>query len=523
MPTRPDDPLILEHWPGDVIETACSTVYLLGQRGYKIRKAVKLAYLDFSTLESRRHFSQEEVRLNAPLAPGVYQRVVPVVREADGTRRIADNGSPAGAPTVDFAVVMRRLPAEGMLAGVLGVRDLHDAEREAIVSRLAAFHAACAHGPDVAAHGSPERIRGEILTNLEQAAGLPGINEPVRSLVVESMSAQLARLELVLARRVREERIREGHGDLHAGNICFDSAARTIDNPTGLLIYDRLEFRMDFRCKDVAAELACLASTFDAHGRSRDGDRLVAEYARATGDPELSELQNLYRAHYSCVRAKVHALCAREQTGDADSARTHAAIARARMAQAAGYALPPSLVLTCGLPGSGKSFASRALGEALRAPIFRADEVRKELAGLRASDRGGPELYTPRQTERTYATVLERCAERLRARGGCSAIADATFRSRELRARFIALARSLGARVAIVHCRAGEDEIRRRLAQRAAEGADASDADISVFEKMRGSFEDPDPGEAPTVEMSPEVSTPYLVEQVVLALGRRGA
>lgn len=510
------------------IHTPCATVYLSAAKAYKVRGAVDLGYLDFTTLAARKHVCEEELRLNAELAPGVYQAVVPIAR-GRGRRLVMltdGEGLPRGAEVVEYAVKMRRLPEKGMLTAILEERGLSDAEVEAIVSRLATFHAKAAVGPTVRRHGSPAAVRRELLGNLSQiepfVGGRHGVIEQEQFAHLRRwMTQQLDTLASVLKRRAATGRIREGHGDLHAGNVCFDPAARSRSNRTGLLIYDRLEFREDFRCKDVAAELACLASTFDARGHYELADRVVELYAKRARDPGILKLQPLYRAHYAAVRGKVHAVRSGQRGAPAAERARERDAARRFMQLAVGYALPPCLVITCGLPGSGKSVASRAVAAPLRAGIHRADEIRKGLAGLAPTDRGGKVLYTARMTERTYAAMLRRCRTDLRA--GRSAIADATFRSRALRAGFIAAARALGAPVVIVHCYASVAETRRRLVARSAANADASDADMAVYERMRAEFEPPTTREASVEMCTPGRSLNELVAGVLGSLGAQAA
>ncbi len=526
----------------EVIHTPCSTIHLTPGHAFKIKKPVNLGYLDFTSLAARKHACEEELRLNTDLAPGVYQALLAIVRLPDGSAAFALPAAiPPGAEVVDYALRMRRLPDAGMLSAILSERDPTASELDAIAAALAAFHARAPRGHLVCRHGAPAAVRDEVLTNLDQLdAALTPLSE-TRAFLPPALLArlrsfmhdQLARWAPLLARRSTPAppgmpRIVDGHGDLHAGNICLDPAAVSPANPIGLVIYDRLEFREDFRCKDVAAEIACLAFSLDAAGHAPAADHLVARYAALAADPDLLPLQPLYRAHYAAVRAKVHAMRAGQlvvspnRPGEAVPERSREADEAVRFAHlAVAYALPPCLILTCGLPGSGKSVAARALRPPLRAAVHRADEIRKQLAGLSAQQRGGPALYTPEMSARTYAEVLARSRADLSA--GRSPIADATFRSRSLRAPFIAAARELALPVVIVHCRADEAETRRRLEARVAADADASDADYAVFEAMRTAFEPPQVDEAPAVDLTPGSPLFALVAGVLLSAASQSA
>ncbi len=534
------------------IHTPCSTILLSPTHAYKLKKPVDLGYLNFTTLEARRIACEEELRLNAALAPGVYQRVLAVLRGREGHITLVPGGTgvppvfvegshkctggtpvPPDAPEViDYLVQMRRLPREGMLDAILQHRALTDHELSALVATLVAFHATADASPHIAAHATPEAVRRELLENLAQSKPFvaegasdipdqPAGNAPTcpRSLhehFVRWMDAEISRREPLLAQRARSGFVREGHGDLHAGNICFDPAAATPNNPTGLLIYDRLEFREDFRCRDVAAEIACLAMTLAARGHRTLADRVTQRYAEASGDHDLHHLQPLYRTHYALVRAKVHAMRAAQPGQSAAAAAEHARSAMAYFALAAGFTLGPTLILTCGLPGSGKSYIGRYLTQATGATMHRADEIRKELAGLSATARGGQALYAPSVSAQVYEELAQRVTRDLAANK--ATIADATFRTLDSRAALITLARKHHAQVVIVQCSASEAETKRRLAVRAAAATDASDADWNVYLKLRSEFVAPSPSESPIIEASEDTTPEVVTLRAVAAL-----
>lgn len=525
--TPPPDAGLLENDGVELVHTPCSTIYLLPTLAYKVKKPVNLGWLDYRTLADRRRLCEEEIRLNAELAPGVYRRVVPVCRRPDGG--LAIGAPPTGEPE-NYAVEMRRLPARGMLASLLERGEVGPEHLDAIVSRLAAFHAGCPRAPFVTPDEYTRTLSAEFESNLRElephvgvlidqpdprdSAGAIVLSTPLAAAVREFLTTFVARQRDRLATRLRAGRVVEGHGDLHAGNICFDPAGATPGNPLGLVIYDRLEFRLDFRCKDVAAELAHLAMTCDAHAGVRAiGDELLDRYARRTGDLDLAELSRGFRVHYALVRAKVHARRATQPDVSAADRRREILAGVHASALAAAYVAPPTLVLTCGLPGSGKSYVGQRLAPVLGCSIHRADEVRKELVGLKPTDRGGPELYTSQMSARTYAEVLTRCRADLAA--GRHTIADATFRARANRAPFMQLARELGVPCVILHAHADEAETHRRLTTRAAAGSDASDADFLVYQSMAASFEPPTPDEAPVVKATPEIEPIVAVQRVI--------
>jgi aminoglycoside phosphotransferase family enzyme/predicted kinase len=499
------------------IATPCSTIYLAGEIAVKVKKPVNLGYLDFSTLAARRAAADAEITLNADLAPGVYRRVAAITRGPGGAFALDGEGE-----VVNHAVVMRRLPAAGMLSAILRERDLSEDELEALVSRLAAFHARAARSPEVAALGSPDAVLSELRQNLGEARAFAGEAVEVPHIwshrmartLLAWMEDQVHQHHALIAARAAGGRVVDGHGDLHAGNICFDPAARDAANPEGLVIYDRLEFRADFRARDVAGEMGCLAASLDASGRRGLGDELLRRYARATGDPDMLTLAPLWRAHYALVRAKVHALRAAQVTGQ--PAEDESLLATERAALAAGHALGPGVVLMCGLPGSGKSFIARRIAAATGAEWLRADEIRKGLAGVRLTDRLAPEAYTPAAAQSVYDELARRARGALA--GGRSVILDATLRSPEARAATLASVARVGMRVLIVHCHAGEEETRSRLARRAGEGRDPSDATFAVYRSMRDEFIPPTASEGEVVSAGPDEAPQRIVARVVHSL-----
>lgn len=510
----------------ETVQTPCSTIYLLATLAYKVKKAVDLGWLDYTRLEERRRLCHEEVRLNAELAPGVYRRVVAVVRRSAGELALVTDDGAGAAVAEEYAVEMRRLPVAGMLDVMLAQGRVTEGHVETLVARLAAFHRGCGRAPFDSGGAYVAELETELRSNLEEfepfAGELPdrlaaggavierAAHASLRLFVDEFVRANAAEL----AARWASGRVVDGHGDLHAGNVCFDPASVVEGDPLGLVIYDRLEFRPEFRYKDVAAEMAHLATTCDhySEGRSIGGD-VLRRYAEMAGDAAVLRLSRGFRVHYALVRAKVHARRAAQADASEKERAEHGAVALRDANLALAYAAGPMLVLTCGLPGSGKSYVGRHLAAVLGGKIHRADEVRKELAGLGPTDRGGAEMYTAEMSARTYAEVLARCEGDLRA--GRHAIADATFRTRANRAALVELARRMGVPIRIVHAYADEAETRKRLAARAASNTDASDADWAVYQSMAVSFEVPKADEGRVVMFTPETEPQVVVGRVL--------
>ncbi len=477
----------------EVRRTLVSLLLFAGDRVYKLKQAVDLGYIDATTLERRRALCEEEVRLNAPLAPGVHLGVVPIRRGADGRLVV---GGEAGE-IVEYAVEMVRLPEESMLARLLERGEIDNEPMNALAELLSAFHRSAATGAGVDEFGTPAGIEVNVEENFRQlapfvhsaeeaaAAGFAVISKAQHAFLRDRAREFLERQRELLQRRVATGRIREGHGDLHAGNVCL--------LPERVVIYDRIEFNRRFRCLDVANDIAFLAMDLDFRGYPGFASYFAWRYREIAGDPELSQLVDFYKGYRAIVRAKVAAL----QGGAGDMARAAREALRAESMRyvhlAVGYELRPTLILLMGLPASGKTFLAERVAHPLRAALFHSDERRKRLSGVRAGTRAGGEwgrgLYALESRQLTYRSLLADATRTLAA--GRSAIVDATFTRREFRRIFVDAAERMGVPYCFLCVRAPEATVRERMAARARAGG-ASDADFEVYLRERDAFEPPD-------------------------------
>ncbi|HEX6882843.1 MAG TPA: AAA family ATPase [Planctomycetota bacterium] len=489
----------------EVRRTLVSLLFFAGERVYKVKQELDLGFIDASTLALRRFLCAEEVRLNARLAPGVHLGVVPITRGPDGHLRFGSAGAKAqGEPVegetvegevVEWAVEMVRLPAELMLASLLERGVVDNAQMNALAELLAAFHAEAPAGLEVAELGTPASIALLVEENFEQLRAFVGHPDgPLRSELEVLTPAQhaflrtrargfLARERELLLARVAGGRIREGHGDLHAENIC--------QLPQGFVVYDRIEFNRRLRCLDVASDVAFLVMDLDARGFPGFGAYLAHRYAERAQDPELGRVLGFYKGYRALVRAKVAALAA-TRAGTHWEQREELRRQAMRYAQlAVGYELPPTLVLLSGLPGSGKSFLAPHLAGPLRGGVLHSDERRKRLAGLAAGASAraswGTGLYTPERRLGTYRALLEDALAMLQA--GRSVVVDASFARAEFRQPFVDAAVRLGVPWCLARVEAPEDIVRARLAART---HGPSDADFEVYRHERAAFEAPD-------------------------------
>jgi aminoglycoside phosphotransferase family enzyme/predicted kinase len=466
--------------PVEVLQTHISVVCLAGDRAFKFKKAVDLPFLDFSTPAARRRACEDELRLNRRLAPDVYLGVAPLVRSGDGDLRVGGRVEHA----VDWCVEMCRLPQERMLDELLDADRVEEGEIRRLARLVADFHRRAAEEADGSVHeaGSPARLAAQVRANFDEVAGLddrcldPGLVTAVR----ERVERALPELERRLESRAQAGRIVEGHGDLHARNICM------VDPP---VIYDCIEFRLDFRAGDVAADVAFLVMDLRHRGHRELGDVFIHEYVAASGDADIVRVLPELVRYRAMVRAKVGAIASSEESlPEADRERARSA-ARRHLRLCAWTLVEEQqarLVIGCGLPASGKTTVLTALAEETGWPRIGTDGVRKELAGLAPEQRLGDEFYATEFSDRTYAEVLRRCTA-----AEDSAIADGNFGSEARRQQAAAAASMAGKLAQVVEVRVPESVARDRLRHRETMDDRVSDADESVFEFLRHAFESP--------------------------------
>jgi aminoglycoside phosphotransferase family enzyme/predicted kinase len=473
----------------EVRQTHISVVFLAGAFAYKVKKPVEFGFLDFSTLDKRRHFCEEEVRLNRRLAPDVYLGVVPITRE--GTRlRVEGTGE-----VVEWAVKMQRLPDEAALDARLERGEVDANLAGELARRIAAFHRTAARSESIATFGRFEAVARNLRDIYTQSKPQVGttVSETVFERLQELTEESLTRLRPVIDARGQRGMTRDCHGDLHLDHVYYFPNRPA---PGDLVIVDCIEFTERFRYIDPVADMAFPVMDFAFHGR-RDLGRVFADaYFQAADDDEGRALLPLYGAYRGTVRGSVTGLKLAEK-------EVPSAERRVDLQQARGHWLValdllevpdrrPCLLLVGGLPGTGKSSLCRWLAERAGFSVIRSDVVRKEPGGIPEKVKdfgpGAVMLYSREWTDATYAECLRR-AEGLLFQGQ-RVIVDATFREDRQREQFLEAARKWGVPGGVLLCQASPETCRRRLALRT---GDASDADWSVYKAMAGQWEVPGP------------------------------
>ena len=450
----------------DLVETHISWVLLAGDYAYKIKKPVSLPFVDFSTLERRKKFCDEELRLNRRLAPSLYLGVVPI-------------GGSAAAPTlghgtpIDYAVKMRRFPSDERLDRRLARGAVNAADIGALARTVAEFHASLEPAPADTRLGSAAIVVRNALNNLrdlEQAASDADLDTVSR--LHEWTERACVRLEGVFSDRKKGGAIREGHGDLHLENLVYLGGE--------IAAFDALEFDPELRWMDVMNEAAFLVTDLIAHERPDLAHVFLSRYLEVTGDYAGLEVLRFYLVYRALIRAKVAGIRSARDGGGAAGQSAYIAHA-ARMSARRGR---PLLMITHGLSGSGKTTVTGALIGPLQAVRIRSDLERKRLHGLAPdADSGsavGAGLYDENANRETYAALERYAAVALRAE--VDVIVDAAFLRRAERAEFAALAERCDARFLMLDLACPERVLRERIAKRQAALADASEAGTGVLD-----------------------------------------
>ncbi len=443
-------------------ETHASWVFLAGRFACKVKKPVRLAFLDYGTLARRLAACQEEVRVNGELAPGIYLGVRAIVPTEGGFRFAPQDASGA----VEYAVHMRRFDDADTLQGAIDGHSLTYAQMEKVARRLADFHRDCAR----CAGGGPERLLAAWEANLRELEHLDHPRDWWSQMMGGFAEAFVSAHRGEIEWRVRIGKVRDGHGDLRCEHILLGSEVRVVD---------RIEFDPKLRQMDVAQDLAFLVMDLEAHGRRRAARELIGAYRRAGGSPASEQLHSFYCAYWALVRAKVAVIAAGTQHGR----QRHRERARAsrlwRLAQRFCWrARQPVAIVVCETAGSGKSTLAAELARRSRLPIVSSDAIRKRRAGLALTERARPEHYTSQFTRAVYDLLSRETLTQLERTGGV--IVDATCHRRSERAKLFRLLNRGELTFVVVRCQVTLETALARASARMRSAGRISDATPEV-------------------------------------------
>ena len=497
--------------PIRLLQTHISWVLLTGDIAYKVKKPVDFGFVNFSSLERRRQCCHEEVRLNCRLSPGLYQGVVAIGGSPEQPRLAADleaepgpgpQRDPAESPrpaSLEYAVRMAEFPQDALLPAALARGAVGPEQIDALAERLARFHAEAAQAAPDGPYGTPEAVLEPVQANITSLLqhGDPALAP--RLLQLQGwISSSFGQLRQRFSERLARGQVREGHGDLHLGNMLLRQGR--------IEVFDCLEFSAALRWIDPISDLAFLVMDLQERGEQALAFRLLNGWLDQSGDYAGLQLWPWYGSYRALVRAKVAALA-----GESERVERYLQLAE-RLSQPR----PAGLVLCHGVSGSGKSHGSGLLLERLGAIRLRSDVERKRLFGQWGVQRQGHpqpdgsacrngELYTAEVTAELFEQRLPQLVAPLLA-AGFRVIVDATFLRRSHRQAMAAVAQAAAVPLVILSFSVPAELAERRLRQRQRQGRDPSDADPGVLHSQWRQAEPLDAEEQRLVLVVPPMS-----------------
>ncbi|MFV1997779.1 MAG: AAA family ATPase [Acidiferrobacterales bacterium] len=470
------NPALYAHPVGEfrVVETHISWILLTGLYAYKIKKPVNLGFVDFSTLEKRRHYCQEELRLNRRLAPELYVGVVGI----GGTPQWPTLEVRSGA--MEYAVKMVQFDDSQRLDHLLESRQLTSGHIDQLADRLAAFHNDIEMAPEGSDFGTPEAVYEPIEENFTQIGPL-ATNQNDRELLQQLRQwsgTAFEQLQDTIAARKHGGYVRECHGDAHLANMVL------IEDE--VVLFDCLEFNARLRWIDVISEIAFCVMDLDDRERADLAARLLDRYLQRSGDYAGLALLRFYQVYRAMVRAKVAAIRASQLDGAARNEAVKQYRLYTGLAQRYSQSSKTLLVITYGLSGSGKSTIAQEMLQQLPFIRLRSDVERKRLFGLALDDSSdatrADEIYG-RDANRDTFDRLEQLARVVLA-AGFAVIVDATFLRQEERNRFRRCAEEFSVPYRILSVEVSEPVARDRIRKRQQAGDDASEASLEVLTRQ---------------------------------------
>src|SRR5437762_13659199 len=477
-----ESPESYPHSPAEVrlMQTHISWVFIASPFVFKVKKPMELGFLDFSTLEKRRHFCQRELDLNRRLCPDIYLGVVPIYERASGFSFNAEG------EIAEYSVKMRQLQSGWFLSQLLAKGLVGEKEIKRVICCLHRFYESEKPDPEIEVWGTPEKLKISTDENFVQVEPFIGRTiSPVAFETIRHFTNQFyAGNEELFLERIKEHRILDCHGDLHLDHIHL--------TPEAITIFDCIEFNDRFRFIDIANDVAFLAMDFDFEGRSDLGNPLLRNAAREFQDGGMLKVTNFYKCYRAFVRGKVQSIqgLSMKTTTPEEHANQSARYFRLALRYAVTGSEPLMLVIT-GRVATGKTSVALQLGTELEWPVFSSDQIRKTMAGLPLTERTPlkrhDEIYSEQTTERTYRKLLEQGLAALQSQSG--AVLDATFSSRAHRELLRDECSKANARWEIVELDVDLATIRARLKARDKSADEISDARLEDFEKLNAAYE----------------------------------
>jgi len=471
-----------------LLQTHISFVALTGEYAYKIKKPVNFGFLDFSTLEKRKHFCEEEIRLNKRLCPDIYLDVVPITIE---NNRVSIDGS---GEIIDYAVKMKEFSQEKLMTNLLQKNKIDEEVLDKIIDVLVNFYNFSERSKEIDQFGTVKSIKINTDENFEQTKSVIGItiSRYIYDYIKDVTNKFLEQNKKIFDGRIKDGFICDCHGDLHSGNIVV--------NKSDICIFDCIEFNKRFRYSDIASDIGFLAMDLDFLGHPYFSSYLIEKYVEQSGDSHIFDVLNFYKCYRAYVRGKVTGFKLNDPNiGDLEKEKA-IYIVKKYFDLAFYYAKlcsldlkrdkKPILFVTSGLTGTGKTTISRKIHVDYTAHLISTDAVRKEIEGIdkfeRHHDAYNTGLYSPEKMVRTYKEVLKKAESYLKK--GQNVVLDATFKTRNLRDTVKKLAEETNSNYMFLYCNCPEEVVKEYLETRIKKKS-ISDGRWEIYVKQKDSFE----------------------------------
>jgi len=504
-----------------LIQTHTSWVFLTGKYAYKIKKPVFFGFLDYTTLSARKHFCKEEFRINQLLAPDIYYAVLPIIKSGNRIKLARpEKSDPPASPNrgevLDYAIKMRELPQETIMTNLLLSRKVNYSVIDQIAKIVADFHNQSLSRSEFSKYGDLETIKYNWDENFAQTEPFIGVTVKQKTFteIKTGINQFITNHKELFTKRIRNQKIKQCHGDLHSHNIFITDSARpypanvkssakkvksnqnVLEDGCGAKVYifDCLEFNPRFAVSDVASEIAFFVMDLEFYRHKHLADFFINRYLHYTKDIELLKVLDFYKCYRAYVRGKVtgfnlndRGISRREKLRAKRTARQYFQLAYKYIESLNSQ---PKLIMVMGLPGVGKTYLAQHLAQHIHAYHFSTDIIRKEITNtpieMHRFEGPGKGIYSREVSGKTYQELHQRTDNFLSQ--GKTCIIDATFSWQKSRNEAKQIADKNNARFYIINCTCPEKLVMQRMKKREKEFC-LSDATPEIYYHIKDNFD----------------------------------